>query len=114
MCRPRHNAAVVIGVDVAAERINYVMLAADGAFVAGGLCVPDALDHLAEAAADAAVVAIDSPAQLSVKPHAADQHLSPKFQPARCAEVALGRNHGIWVPWVGPSEHPKMAGSQPG
>lgn len=102
----RHNLDVLIGVDVAADRINYVVLSADATFIDGGLCIPDDLGRLGKAAAEASVVAIDAPAQLSRKPHAGDRHLAGKFQPARCAEVALGRNHGIWVPWVGPSEHP--------
>ena len=39
-------------------------------------------------------------------PHAGDDALAPKFRLARCAEVALGREHGIWVPWVSPAERP--------
>lgn len=56
--------------------------------------------------AAAGVVAIDAPAQLSTRPHAVDEALSPKFRRARCCEVALGREQGIWVPWVAPSERP--------
>lgn len=49
------------------------------------------------------VVAIDAPERVSGTPHAGDESLAPKFRVARCAEIALGRGHGIWVPWVTPA-----------
>ena len=64
------------------------------------------LDALASWAANADVIAIDAPAQLSQAPHADDETLSPKFRHARCAEIALGREHGIWVPWTSPAGPP--------
>ena len=51
----------------------------------------------------AEIVAIDAPEALSTTPHAGDDSLSPKFRPARCAEIALGRELRIWVPWVTPT-----------
>lgn len=47
-------------------------------------------------------VAIDAPSALSTGAHAGDVALAPKFRAARCGEVALGREHGVWVPWVSP------------
>ena len=47
-------------------------------------------------------VAIDAPAALSPGAHADDRTLAPKFRAARCGEVALGRDAGVWVPWVSP------------
>jgi predicted nuclease with RNAse H fold len=53
----------------------------------------------------AEVIAIDAPAELSGGAHLNDPNpsLSRKFRAARCAEVALGRQHGYWVPWVTPT-----------
>jgi hypothetical protein len=42
---------------------------------------------------------------LSTEPHRDDEFVNgEKFRNARCAEVALGRNYGIWVPWVTPGQ----------
>ena len=48
-------------------------------------------------------MAIDAPAQLSTAPHRDDPELNGKFRTGRCAEIALGREHGSWVPWVTPT-----------
>lgn len=48
-------------------------------------------------------VAIDAPSALSPLAHAADLTLAPKFRDARCGEIALGREVGVWVPWVSPA-----------
>ena len=61
------------------------------------------LSSLRQCLADADVIAIDAPEALSSAPHAADEALSPKFRTARCAEIALGLEHRIWVPWVTPT-----------
>ena len=50
----------------------------------------------------AARVAVDAPSALSTSPHADDVALGRKFRAARCGEVALGREAGVWVPWVSP------------
>lgn len=47
-------------------------------------------------------VAVDAPSALSVGAHADDAALAPKFRAARCGEVALGVERGVWVPWVSP------------
>ena len=49
-------------------------------------------------------VAIDAPSALSPLRHADDESLAPKFRVARCGEIALGRDRGVWVPWVSPCE----------
>jgi hypothetical protein len=40
---------------------------------------------------------------LSALVHADDESLAPKFRVARCGEIALGRDAGVWVPWVSPA-----------
>lgn len=65
------------------------------------------LDRLLEAAS---VVAIDAPSALSTAPHSDDLTLSRKFRSARCAEIALGKEHRIWVPWVTPTADEPLAG----
>ena len=92
----------VVGVDVGARRLHAVAL--DGG---GTVVTVDAFDavrpgDLVTWAAGAAMVAVDAPDRWSTAPHDADQGLSPKFRTARCGEIALGRQHGIWVPWVTP------------
>ena len=52
------------------------------------------------------VVCIDAPAQTSRGAHVPADGLSRTFSEARCAEIALGRDYGIWVPWVTPVEPP--------
>jgi predicted nuclease with RNAse H fold len=47
-------------------------------------------------------IAIDAPSALSPGAHADDLTLPPKFRAARCGEIALGREDGVWVPWVSP------------
>jgi predicted nuclease with RNAse H fold len=54
------------------------------------------------AAVDPIRVAVDAPSGLSTGAHAGDATLAPKFRAARCGEVALGREAGMWVPWVSP------------
>lgn len=51
---------------------------------------------------DIARVAVDAPSALSPLAHADDVSLAPKFRAARCGEIALGREAGVWVPWVSP------------
>lgn len=47
-------------------------------------------------------IAVDAPSALSPGAHADDTRLAPKFRAARCGEIALGRDAGVWVPWVSP------------
>ena len=51
---------------------------------------------------DVVRVAVDAPSALSPLVHAGDDTLAPKFRAARCGEIALGRDAGVWVPWVSP------------
>ena len=57
---------------------------------------------------DGATVAIDAPGARSEGRHLADASLSPKFQRARCAEVALLRA-GHAVSWVAPLDGAPVA-----
>jgi len=97
---------MVIGIDVATDRLNCVALETDRSFAGGRVYAADDLGRLTKWAAEAEVIAIDAPAELSTAPHIADDSLSPKFRAARCAEIALGRDHGIWVPWTSPASPP--------
>ena len=91
-----------VGVDLGASAIHLVILDASRRVIDGLVLAPEESGQLAALAGDATVVAIDAPAVLSTAPHAADTSLSPKFRRARCCEIALGRRHQIWVPWVTP------------
>ena len=98
---------MVIGIDVAADRLNYVEVSDNGNVLDGGVCAADDLVHLTARASQATVVAIDAPRQLSTEPHLRDRFLrGEKFRRARCAEVALGRKYRIWVPWTSPVKAP--------
>ncbi|HEX2850344.1 MAG TPA: DUF429 domain-containing protein, partial [Acidimicrobiales bacterium] len=68
----------------------------------------EAVRRLARSLAAAGVTraAVDAPSGLSELPHVGDASLAPKFRAARCGEVALGRDRGIWVPWVSPAGPP--------
>jgi hypothetical protein len=97
---------VSVGIDLGASTIHAVVL--EGA-VGGRPRVADArtfaaadLDGVRALVAGAHDIAIDAPAQLSTAPHHTDASLSPKFRVARCGEIALGTDAGIWVPWVTP------------
>jgi hypothetical protein len=92
-----------VGIDVGASRLHLVSVA--GGRVAGA-AVLDAGDPEGAVRwaveAGATRVAIDAPSALSTAPHAGDRALGRKFRAARCGEVALGRDEGVWVPWVSP------------
>jgi predicted nuclease with RNAse H fold len=107
MTSPRKTTCVLVGIDVATDRLNCIALDADGSFLDGHLYEADELAALIDFVAAAEVIAIDAPARLSMAPHATDDLLSPKFRRARCAEIALGRDHGIWVPWTSPTDPPE-------
>lgn len=55
-------------------------------------------------------VAVDAPSALSPGAHGDDVALAPKFRAARCGEIALGREVGVWVPWVSPPVGAPAAG----
>jgi predicted nuclease with RNAse H fold len=89
-------------VDLGASAIHLIVLDASRRVIDGRVLAPEESGQLLALAEDATAVAIDAPAALSTAPHAADASLSPKFRRARCCEIALGRRHGLWVPWVTP------------
>ena len=94
----------VVGIDVGARRLDGVALDGKGR-VLDAVAFPAAeLGALVAWAATARAVAVDAPDAWSAAPHADDEGLAPKFRSARCAEIALGRTEGIWVPWTTPVE----------
>lgn len=106
------SGAEFLGIDLGAKRLHVVGL--DAALRLGAASVFDASDlgELRGLLKAASVVAIDAPSALSTAPHQDEMSLSAKFRTARCAEIALGQEHKIWVPWVTPTEdHWSPAGS---
>lgn len=92
-----------IGIDLGQRRIHLMGL--DDQLRLAQATVRDVaeLESLTDALGRADVVAIDAPEALSTPPHAGEETLPPKFRSARSAEIALGREHAIWVPWVTPT-----------
>jgi predicted nuclease with RNAse H fold len=95
-----------VGIDVGAGRLHCAAVDADLRIIGAAIFAADELGELVEWVPRDATVAIDAPAELSTAPHGDDEKLSPKFRVARCAEVALGRDFGCWVPWVTPTTAP--------
>jgi len=94
-----------VGIDPGASAIHCVVLDDARRVVDGRVLPSDASRELVSITMGATAVAIDAPAALSTDPS-----LSPKFRPARCCEIALGRQHRLWVPWV----TPEAGGTVPG
>ena len=92
----------VVGIDPGASAIHCVVLDDARRIVDGRLLGADAIAELVEITAGATAIAIDAPAALSTAPHAEDPAVSRKFRLGRCCEIALGRQHRLWVPWVSP------------
>lgn len=93
-----------VGIDVGASRLHLVAIGGGGRALAGDVV---AADDVAGAVAwvqriDPVRVAVDAPSALSPGAHLDDVSLAPKFRAARCGEIALGRDVGVWVPWVSP------------
>jgi predicted nuclease with RNAse H fold len=91
---------VAYGVDVGAERIHLVGLAADGSLARASVIAANELEVFASYLAQlpaVGVVAIDGPAGPSVAAYADDETVSAKFRLARGCEVELGRQRRIWV-----------------
>jgi predicted nuclease with RNAse H fold len=93
-----------VGIDVGASRLHLVALAGDRRVLSAAV-LPTT--ELADAVAFCVGVgprrvAVDAPSGLSPSAHADDGTLAPKFRAARCGEIALGRDAGVWVPWVSP------------
>ena len=95
-----------VGIDVAAERVHCVRLVRDARVDATEVFAAADLADLRRWLEGARAVAIDAPAQLSTAPHRHDPNVSTKFRTGRCAEIALGREHRSWVPWVTPTVRP--------
>ncbi len=91
------------GIDVRSEGLNCVSLDAARRIRESALVRTEQLDRLPEWVLDSKVVAIDAPAQISTAPHADEAALSTKFRSARCAEIALARECGYWVPFTTPT-----------
>jgi Protein of unknown function (DUF429) len=109
-----HGVPVSVGIDLGASTIHVVALGPAGdrrpAVVAARTFDAADLAGVVELARGASDVAIDAPAQLSTAPHRGDESISTKFRTARCGEIALGEQAGIWVPWVTPDDATKVAG----
>jgi len=99
-----------VGIDLGASTIHCVVLDESRHVIDGRLLLPNESAELKSVTASATAVAIDAPAALSTAPHADDTSLSPKFRVARCCEIALGREHRVWVPWVTPMAGGTVAG----
>jgi predicted nuclease with RNAse H fold len=93
----------VIGIDVSGDCLWVVALALQPVLMVADthLLDPRDDDAIVHACRSAKTIAIDAPAALSTGPHAGDD-LPPKFQSARCGEVAL-RRRGFAVPWTTPT-----------
>lgn len=64
---------------------------------------PEEMSELIDFCRGADHIAIDAPSDLCTNHHAEDESLKPKFQNARCGEIALGQEFKIWVPWTTPT-----------
>jgi predicted nuclease with RNAse H fold len=93
---------MLVGIDVGQRLIHVVALDDNLSLLDACTVGAHEADELSSMLQDARVIAIDSPGFPSTAPHHDDETLSPKFRDARCAEIALGRDRGIWVPWVTP------------
>jgi predicted nuclease with RNAse H fold len=90
------------GIDVGAKALNSVLLKKNGDVADSAVFDARDVTNVSSWMARAEVIAIDAPAELSIGAHLddPDPKVSKKFRSARCAEIALGRRHGYWVPWV--------------
>jgi len=91
-----------VGIDLGASAIHAVAVEASLELIGAIVFAPESINDLIDLVRGAECIAIDAPSSLSTGPHLEDLSLSPKFRSARCAEIALGREHRIWVPWVTP------------
>jgi len=109
----------VAGIDVGADRAHVVVLDVPrhgtackvlDAFVTDRTDTANAITRLE--ATGVGLVGIDGPDAASIAAHAHDDALAPKFRTARCGEIALGRERGIWVSWATPARAPFAAWMQ--
>src|SRR5688500_7795194 len=101
---------MLVGIDLGQRRIHVVALDDDLSLMDAWVVDAHDVEGLTPILQDARVIAIDSPAAPSTAPHHDDECLSRKFRGARCAEIALGRDRGIWVPWVTPTKEAACPG----
>lgn len=92
-----------VGIDLGASAIHAVALEDSLELFGATVLPPENIADLINLVHGAKCIAIDAPSALSTAPHLDDMTLSVKFRSGRCAEIALGREHGLWVPWVTPS-----------
>jgi predicted nuclease with RNAse H fold len=90
-----------IGIDLGAKALHCVVLDESRAVIGGRLLSPN-VSEVKALTDGATAIAIDAPSSHSTGPHRDDETLAAKFRLARCSEIALGREVGIWVPWVTP------------
>lgn len=106
--------SISIGIDLGASTIHVVAIEGSSAgrpsIVAARTFAATDVDGVIALVSGARDIAIDAPTQLSTAPHREDVHISPKFRVARCGEIALGQDAGIWVPWVTPVDPARVAG----
>ena len=96
------------GVDVGGDRLHVVVLDGRRAVVDAFVSDPSEVDAVVDRLSSGGVrrAGVDAPDAGSVAAHATDTTLTPKFRSARCGEIALGRERGIWVSWATPVEPP--------
>lgn len=93
-----------VGIDLGASTVHVVVLDVLGAPTETAvLSVSSEMDALREICAGATQIAIDAPSAPTSGAHVGDTTVAAKFRSGRCAEVALGLEHKIWVPWVTPA-----------
>ena len=91
-----------VGIDVGALRLHLVAVDADARVLDAATFAAADLELVAGWLRGARTIGIDSPDRWSTAPHDGDASLAPKFRTARCGEIALGREHRVWVPWTTP------------
>ena len=90
-----------LGIDVGATLLYLVGLDSANRVALSRVEAPSSFSRVLGELQSGTWVAIDAPDEQQNPRHLSDETLAPKFRPARCAEVALGRR-GHWVPWVTP------------
>jgi predicted nuclease with RNAse H fold len=103
-----------LGIDLGASALHLAVVEGDGParlqVRAATTVEATDLDAVIEAAAGVDAIAIDAPAAPSTAVHRDDEAISRKFRVARCGEIALGEQAGIWVPWVTPPDPDAVPG----
>jgi predicted nuclease with RNAse H fold len=97
------------GIDLGAESVYCVTIDEHGDLVSAKAGPADDLAWLADWASDISIACVDAPSALSSAPHSDDDGLPRKFRRARCAEIALGREVGCWVPFATPQAGESIA-----